>query len=602
MPSNYGAKLIETKPFEGQKPGTSGLRKKTKVFQEKGYLENFVQSTFNALPADEYQGATLVASGDGRYFSKPAIQTIIKLAAANGVRCLWVGVNGLMSTPAVSAVIRTRGGGRASGGFILTASHNPGGPDDDFGIKYNTSNGGPAPEKLTGAIYEGTKTISSYYSAEDLPEVDLSKIGSHTFTVQHGDDTKFGQFTVEVIDPVEDYLKLMHKIFDFGSLKAFLARPDFGFTFDGLHGVSGPYAKRIFSRELGVPEAALMNCDPLEDFGGHHPDPNLTYAKNLVQTMGLGETKPAQVPEFGAACDGDADRNMILGKSFFVTPSDSVALLAASAAEAIPYFKGGLKGVARSMPTSAALDRVAETKGLKCFETPTGWKYFGNAMDANQCSICGEESFGTGSDHVREKDGLWAVLAWLSVLAYVNKDQNRSLLETVAHAAPGLHLPGGGDKQKRQLVTVEHLVRSHWAKYGRNYYTRYDYESVESAKADKVMSLLESKMGQTTQYRSLKIESADQFTYTDPFSGDVAEKQGARFIFSDGSRFVFRLSGTGSSGATIRMYIEKYCPPDAGEAALNQDTAEAVKPLVQAALAISDLVNITGRKEPTVIT
>jgi phosphoglucomutase len=601
MPSNYGAKLVETRPFDGQKPGTSGLRKKVKEFEKPHYLANFVQATFDALPSDELQGSTLVASGDGRYYSKPAIQLIIKMAAANGVRALWVGVGGIMSTPAVSAVIRNRAHGRAYGGFILTASHNPGGPDEDFGIKYNCENGGPAPERLTNAIYEGTKIISEYKLIDGLPEVDISATGSHTFMVQHADG-RFGQFTVEVIDPIEDYLKLVKQIFDFGAIKALLHRPDFKFTFDGLNGVSGPYAKRIFGQELGVPEAALMNCVPKEDFGGLHPDPNLTYAKNLVQTMGLGDTQPAEVPDFGAACDGDADRNMILGKAFFVTPSDSVALIAASAAEAIPYFKGGLKGVARSMPTSAALDRVGEAKGIKTYEVPTGWKFFGNLMDDGRCSICGEESFGTGSDHVREKDGLWAVLAWLSILAYVNRDGHRSLLEQVAHKAPGLHLPGGGEKQTKELVTVEQLVRAHWAKYGRNYYTRYDYEGVESEKADKVMSLLESKMGEITQFKSMKISSADQFTYTDPVDGSVAKNQGARFVFDDGSRFVFRLSGTGSSGATIRMYIEKYVAPDAGEAALGLDTAEAVKPLVDAALAISNLVKLTGRKEPTVIT
>mmetsp|Transcript_8825 Transcript_8825/g.26425 ORF Transcript_8825/g.26425 Transcript_8825/m.26425 type:complete len:603 (+) Transcript_8825:130-1938(+) len=602
MSKHLACTIVDTKPFDGQKPGTSGLRKKVKEFEKEHYLANFIQSTFDALPDGQLTGSTLVVSGDGRYYSVPAIQIIAKLAAANGVGKLWVGVGGLMSTPAVSAVIRNRHRGEALGAFILTASHNPGGPNEDFGVKYNCENGGPAPEKLTDAIFENTKIITRYSSITELPELDVSKPGRHSFFVQHAAENKFGQFEVEVIDPVEDYLKLLRTIFDFASIKAFLARADFSFTFDGLSGVAGPYAHRILGRELGVPAAALVNCEPLPDFGGHHPDPNLTYARHLVNVMGLGTTIPGHVPHLGAACDGDADRNMILGSKFFVTPSDSVAIIAAHAAEAIPYFKGGVKGVARSMPTSAALDRVAEAKGIACYEVPTGWKFFGNLMDAGKCSICGEESFGTGSDHIREKDGLWAVLAWLSILAHVNKDQNRSLYEKVAKAAPGLHLPGGGDKQTKQLVTVEQVVKAHWAQYGRNFYQRYDYEGVDADKANKVMTLLESKMGEITQFRSLKIVQSDQFTYHDPVDGSVAKNQGARFVMDDGSRFVFRLSGTGSSGATIRMYVEKYVAPEAGEEALGQDTSEAVAPLVKAALAMSDLVHLTGRKEPTVIT
>ncbi|CAH2049043.1 unnamed protein product [Thlaspi arvense] len=436
---------IQTTPYDGQKPGTSGLRKKVKVFTQPNYLHNFVQSTFNALSAEKVRGATLVVSGDGRYFSKEAIQIIIKMAAANGVRCVWVGQNGLLSTPAVSAVIRERvgpDGSRASGAFILTASHNPGGPHEDFGIKYNMENGGPAPEGITDKIFENTKVIKEYLMA-DLPDVDISTIGITNFTGPEG------LFDVDVFDSATDYVKLMN--------------------YDALNGVAGAYARRTFVEELGAPESSLLNCVPKEDFGGGHPDPNLTYAKELVGRMGLGKSSSQEEPpEFGAAADGDADRNMILGKRFFVTPSDSVAIIAANAVQAIPYFSAGLKGVARSMPTSAALDVVAKHLNLKFFEVPTGWKFFGNLMDAGLCSVCGEESFGTGSDHIREKDGIWAVLAWLSILAYRNKD----------------NLSGG------KLVTVEDIVRQHWATFGRHYYTRYDYENVDAGAAKELMAHL----------------------------------------------------------------------------------------------------------------
>ncbi|CAN6550095.1 unnamed protein product [Malus baccata var. baccata] len=463
--SSGKVKKVETTPFDGQKPGTSGLRKKVKVFTQPHYLQNFVQSTFNALPSDQVKGARIVVSGDGRYFSKDAIQIIIKMAAGNGVRSVWVGQNGLLSTPAVSAVVRERlgaDGSKSSGAFILTASHNPGGPNEDFGIKYNMGNGGPAPESITDKIYENTTKIKEYFTV-DLPDVDITKVGVTTFSVEGG------TFDVDVFDSASDYVKLMKSIFDFESIRKLLSSPKFSFCYDALHGVAGAYAKRIFVEELGAKESSLLNCVPKEDFGGGHPDPNLTYAKELVARMGLSKSNTAdEPPEFGAAADGDADRNMVLGKRFFVTPSDSVAIIAANAVEAIPYFKTGLKGVARSMPTSAALDVVAKHLNLKFFEVPTGWKFFGNLMDAGLCSVCGEESFGTGSDHIREKDGIWAVLAWLSILAYKNKENL------------------GGEK----LVSVEDIVRKHWATFGRHYYTRYDYENVDAGKAKELMASL----------------------------------------------------------------------------------------------------------------
>ncbi|KAF5442760.1 hypothetical protein F2P56_035384 [Juglans regia] len=575
---------LETTPFDGQKPGTSGLRKKVKVFIQPNYLQNFVQSTFNALTPEKVRGATLVVSGDGRYFSKDAIQIIIKMAAANGVRRIWVGQNGLLSTPAVSAVIRERvgiDGSRASGGFILTASHNPGGPHEDFGIKYNMENGGPSPEGITDKIYENTKTIKEYLIAEDLPDVDISTTGVTSFGGPEG------QFDVEVFDSASDYVKLMKSIFDFESIRKLLSSLNFTFCFDALHGVAGAYAKRIFVEELGAQASSLLNCTPKEDFGGGHPDPNLTYAKELVARMGLGKSNPQdEPPEFGAAADGDADRNMILGKRFFVTPSDSVAIIAANAVEAIPYFSAGLKGVARSMPTSAALDVVAKHLNLKFFEVPTGWKFFGNLMDAGLCSVCGEESFGTGSDHIREKDGIWAVLAWLSILAHKNKEN--------------LH----GEK----LVTVEDIVRQHWATYGRHYYTRYDYENVDAGAAKELMvylvklqsSLLEvDEIVKGTRSDVSKVVHADEFEYKDPVDGSISKHQGIRYLFEDGSRLVFRLSGTGSEGATIRLYIEQY---EKDPSKIDRDSQDALAPLVEVALRLSKMKEFTGRTTPTVIT
>lgn len=574
----------ETSPYDGQKPGTSGLRKKVTVFKQQNYLHNFVQATFDALSVEKIKGSRIVVSGDGRYFSEDAIQIIIKMAAANGVRSVWVGQNGLLSTPAVSAVIRNRigaDGEKASGAFILTASHNPGGPNEDFGIKYNMENGGPAPEGITDKIYENTKTIKEYFTAENLPDVDISTIGITTFGGPEG------PFDVDVFDPTEDYVKLMKTIFDFGAIQKLLTYPKFTFCYDALHGVAGIYAKRIFVEELSASESSLINCIPKDDFGGSHPDPNLTYAKELVTRMGLGKQAPdSEPPEFGAAADGDADRNMVLGKRFFVTPSDSVAIIAANAVEAIPYFSSGLKGVARSMPTSAALDVVAKSLNLRFFEVPTGWKFFGNLMDAGMCSVCGEESFGTGSDHIREKDGIWAVLAWLSILAYKNKD----------------NLDGG------KLVTVEDIVRNHWASYGRHYYTRYDYENVDAGAAKELMSHLIKLQSSLPEVNKLIKEvrpdvsgvvDADEFEYKDPVDGSVSKHQGVRYLFEDGSRLVFRLSGTGSVGATIRLYIEQY---EADSTKIGRDSQVALAPLVEVALRLSKMEEFTGRSSPTVIT
>ncbi|KAL9389659.1 hypothetical protein Peur_018264 [Populus x canadensis] len=579
----FNVSRVETTPFDGQKPGTSGLRKKVKVFKQPNYLENFVQSTFNALTPQKVRGATLVVSGDGRYFSKDAIQIIIKMAAGNGVRRVWVGQNGLLSTPAVSAVIRERvgvDGSRATGAFILTASHNPGGPNEDFGIKYNMENGGPAPEGITDEIYENTKAIKEYLTA-DLPDVDITAIGVTSFG---GPD---GQFDVEVFDSASDYVKLMKSIFDFESIQKLLSSPKFTFCYDALHGVAGAYAKRIFVEELGAQESSLMNCVPKEDFGGGHPDPNLTYAKELVARMGLGKSNSeVEPPEFGAAADGDADRNMILGKRFFVTPSDSVSIIAANAVEAIPYFSAGLKGVARSMPTSSGLDIVAKNLNLKFFEVPTGWKFFGNLMDAGLCSICGEESFGTGSDHIREKDGIWAVLAWLSILAFKSKENL-----------------GGGE-----LVTVEDIVRNHWATYGRHYYTRYDYENVDAGAAKELMAYLVKLQSSLAEVNEIvggirsdvsKVVHADEFEYKDPIDGSISKHQGIRYLFEDGSRLVFRLSGTGSEGATIRLYIEQY---EKDPSKTGRDSQDALAPLVAVALGLSKMQEFTGRSAPTVIT
>jgi phosphoglucomutase len=552
---------VPTTPIEGQKTGTSGLRKKAAVFSEGNYLANWVQALFGALPRREVEGSAMVLGGDGRWFNKEASQIILKLAAGNGVKKMYVGRDGYLCTPAASAVIRERG---AYGGFIMSASHNPGGPKEDWGIKFNYSSGEPAPEKITDAIYGFTQTVDTLKMA-DIPDVDLSVCGV----------TKFGDFEVEVIDPVADYLKLLKRVFDFDLIKSLLTRPDFKMQFDAMHAITGAYAKPIFVDELGASPDSCVNAVPKEDFAGGHPDPNLTYAEELVKVM-----FSADAPDFGAASDGDGDRNMILGNNFFVTPSDSVAIIAANAVECIPYFKSGLKGLARSMPTAAALDRVAAGLGVECFETPTGWKFFGNLMDAGRLSVCGEESFGTGADHVREKDGPWAVLAWLSILAYRNKD-----------------VPVGGKK-----VSVEQITKEHWAKYGRNFFSRYDYEGCESDPCNAMVESLRAKAAASKKgdkYGDYELDYADDFEYTDPIDGSVSKNQGVRFVFTDGSRFIFRLSGTGSSGATVRMYIEQY---EADPAKQGADAQVALAPLIKIALETSELAKFTGRESPTVIT
>ncbi|KAM1126641.1 hypothetical protein ACFX2B_041299 [Malus domestica] len=553
-PQGIKINLVPTKPIEGQKTGTSGLRKKVKVFQQENYLANWIQALFDSLPPEDYKNGLLVLGGDGRYFNREAAQIIIKIAAGNGVGKILVGKEGILSTPAVSA---------ANGGFIMSASHNPGGPDYDWGIKFNYNSGQPAPESITDMIYGNTLSIAEIKIA-DIVDVDLSTLGV----------VKYGKFSVEVVDPVSDYLELLENVFDFQLIKSLL-QLDFRFMFDAMHAVTGAYAKPIFVDKLGASPDSISNGVPLEDFGHGHPDPNLTYAKDLVNIL-----YSENGPDFGAASDGDGDRNMILGRGFFVTPSDSVAIIAANAQEAIPYFRSGPKGLARSMPTSGALDRVAEKLKLPFFEVPTGWKFFGNLMDAGKLSICGEESFGTGSDHIREKDGIWAVLAWLSIIAYRNKDKK----------------PG------EKLVSVADVVKKHWATYGRNFFSRYDYEECESAGANKMIDYLRelissSKTGD--KYGNYILQFADDFTYTDPVDGSVASKQGVRFVFTDGSRIIYRLSGTGSAGATVRIYIEQY-EPDASKHDVDAQTA--LKPLIDLALSVSKLKEFTGREKPTVIT
>jgi phosphoglucomutase len=538
---------VATTPFAGQRPGTSGLRKKVTEFQEPGYLENFVEAIF--LTLGDCAGRTLVLGGDGRYFNRQAIQTILHMAAAHGVARMLVGRGGILSTPAVSCVIRKHG---AFGGIVLSASHNPGGPDGDFGIKYNIENGGPAPEKVTEAIFAHTQTLSSY-RISDAPPVNLDEIGSTTLEGMQ----------VEVIDPVADYAELMRRLFDFDAIRALFQR---GFTmkFDGMSAVSGPYAKAIIEGVLGAPAGTVINGEPLEDFGGHHPDPNPVNAAELIALM-----NGPDAPDFGAASDGDGDRNMIVGRGIAVTPSDSLAIIAANAKLA-PGYAAGIKGIARSMPTSTAADRVAEALGISCFETPTGWKYFGNLMDAGMVTLCGEESYGTGSDHVREKDGLWAVLFWLNMLAATGKP-------------------------------VEQIVAEHWARFGRNYYSRHDYEAVDAVAADGMMNALRDKLtnlaGQALG--EFRVSLADDFVYTDPVDGSIAAKQGVRIVMTDGSRIVFRLSGTGTEGATIRVYLERY---EADASRHNLDTQQALSSLVAIADAVSELRQRTGREQPSVIT
>jgi phosphoglucomutase len=582
--------IVQTEPIAGQKPGTSGLRKKTKEFITEHYLNNFVQSTFDAIKAagTDVSVGTLVVGGDGRYFNPDAIQTIVKMGVANGVRRFWIGQNGLLSTPAVSAMIRERGPGwqKAFGAFILTASHNPGGPEEDFGIKYNCEHGEPAPEKLTDDIYRNTTTIKTYKICQDFPAVDIQVVGNVVVKADDGST----EVNVEVIDSTECHVALLKSIFDFASIKALLDRDDFSMVYDTMHGVNGPYANKVFVDILEQPESVCMNATPKDDFNGGHADPNLTYAHELVEIMGLNrkgekiDVGGRAIPEFGAAADGDGDRNMILGKQFFVSPSDSLAVIVANA-DAIPFFRtqGGLKGVARSMPTSGAVDLVAKDLNLSLFETPTGWKYFGNLMDSKELFggtdftpfICGEESFGTGSNHIREKDGIWAVFAWLQILAHAN--------------------PNPSDP----LVTVEEIVTKHWQKYGRNYYARWDFEGMDAVGCNAMMDKMRAATEQNTgrQVGKYTIAKADDFTYFDPVDGSVSKKQGIRFLMADGSRAIFRLSGTAGSGATVRMYIEQYEREKVSEVA-----SEALSGLIRVALDLCDIKGFLGTEEPSVIT
>ena len=537
--------IVETRPFEGQKPGTSGLRKKVPIFQQPHYTENFIQSVFNALSG--YQGKTLVIGGDGRYHNHEVIKTAVQMAAANGFGRIITGKGGLLSTPAASHIIRKYG---AFGGLVLSASHNPGGPDGDFGIKYNASNGGPAPEKLTDAVYAETRRISQYKISNEL-QFDIDQTGT----------SKVGGLELHVIDPVADYQALMETLFDFDLMRQHI-RNGFSVRFDAMSAVTGPYARAILEGALGAPSGTVVNGTPLPDFGGHHPDPNLVHAKDLYDAM-----MSADAPDFGAASDGDGDRNLIIGKGQFVTPSDSVALLAANAHLAPGYAKG-LAGVARSMPTSAALDRVAKQLGIECHETPTGWKFFGNLLDAGRITICGEESAGTGSNHVREKDGLWAVLLWLNICA----------------------------KRKQ---SVKNIVAEHWQTFGRNYYTRHDYEEVDASAAQDLMQALRNKLPKLKGEKAAGsiITLADDFAYVDPVDGSTSANQGIRIQFETGSRIVYRLSGTGTAGATLRVYIERYEPIE-----LSLEAQNALSDLIVFADQVAGIGVRTGRLEPTVIT
>jgi phosphoglucomutase len=538
---------VATTPFAGQRPGTSGLRKKVAEFVQPGYLENFVEAIFQTL--GDCAGHTLVLGGDGRYYNRTAIGVILRMAAAHGFGKVLVGRGGILSTPAVSCVIRKNA---AFGGIVLSASHNPGGPDGDFGIKYNVGNGGPAPEKITEAIYAVTQKLAAFRISDEAAP-DFNALGV----------SRIEQMEVEVIDPVADYAALMGELFDFAAIKALFAR---GFTmrFDGMNAVSGPYAHAILEGLLGAPAGTVINGTPLEDFGGHHPDPNPANASELIALMFAPDA-----PDFGAASDGDADRNMIVGRALAVTPSDSLAIIAANFALA-PGYRAGLKGIARSMPTSTAADRVAKALGVPCFETPTGWKYFGNLMDVGMVTLCGEESYGTGSNHIREKDGVWAVLFWLNLLAASGKP-------------------------------VDAIVREHWARFGRNYYTRHDYEAVESSAAEDMMTHLRTQAGGLAgrQVDGFTVDFADDFVYTDPVDQSVATKQGVRIVMTDGSRIVFRLSGTGTEGATIRLYLEKY---EADPARHDVDPQQALAGLAGIAETLSQLKTRTGRDRPTVIT
>jgi phosphoglucomutase len=538
---------VPTSPFTDQKPGTSGLRKKVPVFQQPRYVENFVQAIFDSVEGRE--GATLVIGGDGRYFNSEVVQIVLKMAAANGFGRVLVGQGGLLSTPAASCVIRKY---KAIGGVVLSASHNPGGPDGDFGIKFNVSHGGPAPESFTDAVFKRTQAIESY-RISDAPDLDLETVG----------ETRLDDLVVQVIDPVSDYAELMETLVDFGKISD-LFRSGFTMSFDALSAITGPYAKRILEERLGAAPGTVVNGEPKPDFGGHHPDPNPVHAHDLMELM-LGPNAPS----FGAASDGDGDRNMIVAPGLFVTPSDSLAILTAHAHLAPGYAKG-LAGVARSMPTSRAADRVAAKLGIKAFETPTGWKFFANLMDAGLVTLCGEESAGTGSDHIREKDGLWAVLLWLNILAELKKP-------------------------------ADQVVREHWAEYGRDFYTRHDYEEIETERADALMAHLRSSIATLPgqNFGGLTVQSADDFSYTDPVDKSVTPKQGIRVLFEEDARAVFRLSGTGTSGATLRIYLEKF-EPDVSRHGL--DRAEVLAPVVAAANDIAQIEKFTGRTSASVIT
>ncbi|PKA41736.1 alpha-D-glucose phosphate-specific phosphoglucomutase [Rhizobium sullae] len=541
-------KSVSTTPYQDQKPGTSGLRKKVPVFQQPNYAENFIQAIFDSL--EGYQGKCLVIGGDGRYYNREVIQKAIKMASANGFGKVMVGKGGILSTPAASHIIRKY---KAFGGIILSASHNPGGPTEDFGIKYNVNNGGPAPEKITDAIYARTKVIDSYKIA-DFPDVNLDRIGKEELP---------GGMMLSVIDSVEDYTALMEELFDFGAIRNLISL-GFRIAFDAMSAVTGPYAKEIFENRLGAPLGSVRNFMPLPDFGGHHPDPNPVHCKELYDEM-MGD----DAPDFGAASDGDGDRNLIVGRGIFVTPSDSLAILAANANLA-PGYSGGLAGIARSMPTSGAADRVAEKRGIGMYETPTGWKFFGNLLDAGMATICGEESAGTGSSHVREKDGLWAVLLWLNILAVRGE-------------------------------SVQDVVTQHWQTYGRNYYSRHDYEGVDTDAANVLIDNLRSQLSTLPDktFGVLTVEKADDFAYHDPVDKSVSEHQGIRILFTGGSRVVFRLSGTGTSGATLRVYLERYEPDSTRH---NIETQEALADLIAAAESIADIRKRTGRDAPSVIT
>jgi len=538
---------VPTKPFPHQKPGTSGLRKKVSVFQEPKYLENFVQSIFDAL--EGFAGETLVLGGDGRFFNREAIQIVAKIAAANGFGRTVIGKGGILSTPAASALIRRLG---AFGGIILSASHNPGGPNGDFGVKYNIGAGGPAPEKITDAIFARTKTIEAY-KISDAPDIDIDRLGV----------SNVEGATIEIVDPVVQYLSLMKTLFDFDAIRDLFAS-GFRMRFDAMHAVTGPYAHAIFEGELGAAAGTVVNGTPLPDFGGHHPDPNPTYAKDLYDLM-----MSPDAPDFGAASDGDGDRNMIVGRNMYVTPSDSLAILAANAGLA-PGYSAGLAGVARSMPTSAAADRVAEKLGVRAFETPTGWKFFGNLLDAGLATLCGEESFGTGSNHIREKDGVWAVLFWLNILA-------------------------------KRRMSVADLVRGHWRTYGRNYYTRHDYDEIDLNAANGLVGALREAIktlpGKT--FGGLTVEAADDFEYRDPVDHSHSDRQGIRVMFEGGSRLVYRLSGTGTVGATLRVYIERYVPPSGD---LDEAPQAALADLIALSKSLAEIQKRTGRTAPDVVT